>query len=260
VLIDDSLSVLGDECYKLAIRALENDHDCQEAAVYIGALCHCIGDACAYWHLIALTPGHESKIKLNIHDLTCKKISDRLGNSEFFLTYEAEQAFAFYQEKVSASVAIYFAGFDTRYGYSDWPEDYPAYYEDADWLAIFVPSSGNPQLWGEINKDIKYWNNEDWSALSVNGSKYFETLEHNLNTAVFYCAAAMNDLKDKYVNCNCEKKDDRNKDNNLITKWAKYTMLFALIALPSLITTISAMTYIVISQKVDSIILEKISI
>jgi hypothetical protein len=79
-------------------------------------------------------------------------------------------------------------------------------------------------------------------------------------TYYYFTAVALNYIVQEYENCDCPDKEDNSEEyNNQITKkWANYTYIFAIIAIPSLITTILAVSWIVLAKKIEIPVYEEL--
>jgi len=105
-------------------------------------------------------------------------------------------------------LATIFAGSDTYYGSG---------FKDSNWLFQNAPLPGsNPGdhgFWEDVDGYWTGYSQEDtWthSDRPTNGpvtgpAAYFNTLEHNLNTAIYYCTQAINYVLEKggYSDCEC---------------------------------------------------------
>ena len=94
------------------------------------------------------------------------------------------------------------AGKDTRFG--------SQLYENADFLAAHQPSSTNRTFWAVVDGYWTGYSQEDsWDQSNrpqgTSEKKYFDTLDHNLNQAVYYCATALNFIINHagYIGCDC---------------------------------------------------------
>jgi len=98
-----------------------------------------------------------------------------------------------------------FAGIDTHYGGSG--------FREADFLLQNAPNKTNHRFWADVDGYWTGFSQEDtWthSDRPTNGpvtgpAAYFNTLEHNLNTAIYYCAKALNYVitYGGYTDCVC---------------------------------------------------------
>jgi hypothetical protein len=76
-------------------------------------------------------------------------------------------------------------------------------------LDLHAPISGDPKFWiHALPSGNDNWDYNDRPTSPGNAKDYFDTLEHNLNTAVYYSAAAINLLIGYYIGKNCARTDD----------------------------------------------------
>lgn len=96
------------------------------------------------------------------------------------------------------------AGKNTRFG--------SELYEDAHFLAVHQPTQVDHKFWTYIPGGwTDYPDQDTWTHSerpTVQGAtykRYFDTLEHNLNQAVYYCATALNWVINfaGYTSCDC---------------------------------------------------------
>ena len=216
--------------------------DCEGAAYYMGAMCHYIADAAFYPHLLPNEADfHSDNIlyKNRMQSLTQKKIS-QWGITPFFDIGEAMGRFSGLKKEGGYSAA-YLAGLDTYYGNSYGISFVATQYEDAGWL------TGNFDLWPSSDYEvIKYWTASDRPA-SGSAKDYFDTVEHHLNTAVYYTAAAMNQAIDYYIGCAvCQTPPDPAN----IYSWATHNYLFIFLAIMGAMATLFTVGTTIIVKKI----------
>ena len=120
---------------------------------------------------------------------------------------------------LDGQVAAYRAALDTKYGnlYATTRPEYAwvtTQYESAMWLEEQLT---NLDVWPR-QEGYSYY--ESWSQVertainSENGiaKSYFDTVEHHLNTAIYYSAAVINKLLVNYETCDCD--DDPGDDGD----------------------------------------------
>jgi hypothetical protein len=217
--IDDSAAQAANAFY-LNIKKAFQKRDCQTAAVYIGALMHIITDASFYGHLIKGIPsGSYRSIWAHMDHVTFRTWMDVNGDrsNEFFNIAEALGA-------VSASIwrspylATIRVGSDTYYGnYYGSPS-----IRDADWLYSKQPSVANRKYWNNIQGPWqKFEDQHTWThSMRPNDPNnpdprdYFNTLEHNLNKAIYFCATTLNYVLSfgGYSDCECSGENPPSKE------------------------------------------------
>lgn len=162
---------------------------------------HYISDATFYTHLFDNLKPHQSYLN-NVLKLTRNIYSSEKRQNEFFNIIESYDSFRSTIKKKPYD-STYLAGLDTRYGNYYLQSFTSTLYENAEWFDFYAPTGSDDQ----------FWNLSSYSPAnrptSGNAKKYFDTVEHNLNTAVYYCAAAINFLKDNYKGKDCEKGGDQ---------------------------------------------------
>lgn len=197
-----SLCIEADRMGKAVIEAFRKN-DCQKAAFFLGCMAHYIADATFYSHLIDNLNHHVSflskvlKITKNTYSTSYLK-----RQNEFFNIIESYDSFHSNVKKKPYDSA-YLAGLDTRYGNSYLRSFTSTLYENAEWLDLYAPSGSNPQFW-----TLSSYTPAN-RPTSGNAKKYFDTVEHNLDTAVYYCAAAINFIKDNYKGKDCNSNGDQ---------------------------------------------------
>jgi len=179
------------------------ERDCQKAAFFLGCMSHYIADATFYTHLINNENSHTSYLN-KVQSITKTRYSyaDIKRQLEFFNIIESYDSFHSNIKKKPYDSA-YLAGLDTRYGNYYLQSFTSTQYENAEWLDFYAPSGSDP----------KFWNLPGFNPInrptSGNAKKYFDTVEHNLNTAIYYTAAAINFLIDNYNGKNCQGDGDQ---------------------------------------------------
>jgi len=214
------------------------EKDCQKAAFFLGAMCHFIADAAFYPHLISTTIPYTSyahKVNLVTSNQYSSSTSKRL--SEFFNIQQAFDGFT------AATVcdptwAVYYTGLDVMYG-----NEYKmcwftiTQYRNATWLDANAPQSDStvPSQVGfwDLNSVVAGWDADDRPTTPGDRQDYFDTVEHNLNVAVYFCAAAINRLLGDYVNCECD--GPKKTVQQSLRKWSSnYMFLFSWLSLGTL--------------------------
>jgi hypothetical protein len=114
---------------------------------------------------------------------------------------------------MSPYLATVLAGSDTYYGSTS------AGSREADFLLQNNPSKADHKFWDQVDPST-YWDpirpdysqEHDWTHADrptnqpvIGPAAYFNTLEHNLNTAIYYCAHTINYILNKvaYNGCEC---------------------------------------------------------
>ena len=185
--------------------------DCERAALLIGGIMHYIADATFFYHVLEKEEDMVSwrTYATNVNHVTYRiwgGLGDRNDNppfNEFFSVAEA-------RNKITAGTsfdphyATLIAAKDTRFG------DANGEFKDAKWLYDHVPTTNDPGFWEDVTG---YWVEgayaRTWSYSSRptggDAKEYFDTIEHNLNTAVYYAATALNYILDfgGYDDCEC---------------------------------------------------------
>jgi hypothetical protein len=207
-LIDGILLLYGKISYAFKLK------DCQAAAVFIGALMHLITDATMYNHLLPNIPHMKSLESLVAH-LTFRKWErdgtreiDPPGITEFFSVKQAKNRITEFTNKDPQLQAM-IAGRDTAFGY-----DYGYYPETGVFNALemsqVVTTRPNRGYWdmvdGPIGAYLTPLNTWRWTDRPTGNSdlaKYFNTIEHSLNTAIYHSAQALNYILDNagFVGC-----------------------------------------------------------
>ena len=143
--------------------------------------------------------------------------------------------------------AAFLVGLDTFYGNSYGSSFVTMQYKDTSWLYYHSPTTAY-DLWASSDKHvIKYWTGSD-RPTSGDARSYFDTVEHNLNTAVFYTAAAMNKLIDSYIGCQlCEKLPP---EPGSIYSWATANYLFVFLAIMGAMATLFTVSTTIIVKKI----------
>jgi hypothetical protein len=190
------------------------EKDCQLAALYMGLLMHIVADATYYGHV---TPGASlhNTFYAHMNYVTYKTWTDVNGDrsNEFFNINEAvgKVTLANLKSYITPYLAVVMAGSDTFFGGSG--------FKSADWLLQNKPSNANHMFWDQVDPSVvwhptkpDYSQEVSWTHANrpTNGpvtgpAAYFNTLEHNLNTAIYYCATTLNYILDNvdYTDCGC---------------------------------------------------------
>ncbi len=159
-----------------------NGRDHKAIAYYFGAMVHLISDATYYPHLDNYVS--DQGLLNRMHFLTKSVVRTGL---DFFSINEARLYFDA-SDINEPREAVYRAGLDTRWGNSYLMSFTASTYEDGTWLY-----NHKDEFWPSNTQLV-----ESWTALNRpmfgDVDRYFDTLEHNLNTAIYYSAAAMNYL------------------------------------------------------------------
>ncbi|MFX0074541.1 MAG: hypothetical protein ACFE96_03810 [Candidatus Hermodarchaeota archaeon] len=175
---------------------------CRRAAFYLGVMAHFIGDAVFYPHLIDSSPSWRNIIWNRVFWLTSKKINDWYYNdgsitteAPFFTNDDARYEFLVHKPQYidaweAGGLAAHYAGYDTHFGYAK-----------TDSKAGFRIQTHKSAEWMEdnvfndfaIDFDIsKPERRENWlNHYTGSDRDWLVNLKHNLNVAVYYCAAAM---------------------------------------------------------------------
>jgi len=179
--------------------------DCQKAAVFLGAMMHVIADATFYVHLLD-DVGIDHTYKRRVGYLTYKTWpeGDRkgTGSPEFFRLTEARNEITLFTGLISANIyaSTLFAGLDTHTGALG------SYFTPAE-MHAHRPGGGE-SYWDKVNgpinsnRDVMTWTYEDRPEHGY-AKKYFATIEHNLNVAVYTSAEALGVVMKDYKSCEC---------------------------------------------------------
>ncbi|MFW9990103.1 MAG: hypothetical protein ACFFC3_15775 [Candidatus Odinarchaeota archaeon] len=201
---DDSACQVANRVYDRVKQAFQLN-DCQMAALFIGALMHIVADATYYAHV--LENARSWAFEEHVMYVTFKTWTDVGGDrsNEFFNLDEvrgkltAADMFNPYQ-------ATLLAGESTRFG-SALP-----HIMDAEFLRDSAPSNVNHKFWADIqgywsaySQEISWTHSIRPNVPYTSIRKYFDTIEHNLNQAVYYCATVLNYILEfaGYKNCDC---------------------------------------------------------
>ncbi|MFX1312265.1 MAG: hypothetical protein ACFFHD_06600 [Promethearchaeota archaeon] len=179
-----------------------NLHDGQYAAYFLGAMCHAIADATFYTHLIDGTQGWQT-YATNVQYFTSTPISQRITGQGFFSTNEAQNTVSIVI-KIKPDKATEEAGRVVMF--AKWGDYYDPYGMD-----YYYPKPGSTiNQWEKasnlIGKPIGNWIMSDWVQIEsdVVCYNYFKTIENHLNVAIFYCAAAINELQQYWKGYDCQ--------------------------------------------------------
>lgn len=196
-------------CFSLAVQALI-EHDCRKAAFYLGAMCHWIGDAASYCHLIVpaevggapVLQGHKNSFENRMAKLTWRIERDRGLSLEydFFRISEAQNTFVL-NSMEHAWYSAYKVGLTTN-SYKEYLwNTYEAYREGT--LEVLLPPSpptGHPD-------ELIEWTKTEWNTFSTLRTTYLASVEHCLNSAILHCAQAMDFAISYYEDCDCNGQD-----------------------------------------------------
>ncbi len=207
----DRLARKADLVYNGIKQAFEAK-DCERAALLIGGIMHYIADATFFYHLLEKEEDMTSWVTYaaNVYHVTYRTwggLGDRNAKPEpfveFFSVAEA-------RNKITAGTsfdphyATLIAAKDTRFG------DANGEFKDANWLYDHAPTANDPGFWEDVTGNwIKASYARMWSyssrPTSGDAKEYFDTIEHNLNTAIYYAATALNYILDfgGYDDCEC---------------------------------------------------------
>lgn len=108
--------------------------------------------------------------------------------------------------KCDPTWATYYTGLDVKYGnkYKMCWFDPITQYQNATWLDKNAPKSDTEFAFWDLNRVVAGWDSSDRPTTEGDRKAYFDTVEHNLNAAVYFCAAAINRLLVDYVGCGCD--------------------------------------------------------
>lgn len=187
------------------IQSAFKQKDCQKAAAFIGALMHAIADATFYPHILQTT-ATDNEFKTHVDYVTYKTwaLGDRILDNptkEFFSLKIAKDKL-----KANTFISPYFAAFQA--GYFTYSPSIP--YKNANWMEQEKPTVANRNHWNSVdgpwtnhNQQLAWFYNMRPSLGDANA--YFNTLEYNLNMAVYYCAAALNFILETvpFEGCGC---------------------------------------------------------
>ena len=121
---------------------------------------------------------------------------------DFFNIIEAYDAFNS-GVKEKPGQATYLTGLDTKYGNAYQMSFSTRIFFDAFWLDEKAPMGGDPKFFlSTDNSLLDYWTSANRPS-SGEAKLYFDNIEHNLNTAVYYTAAAINFLLKDYIGSDC---------------------------------------------------------
>lgn len=182
-------------------------NDCQRAAYYLGALCHLISDATYYPHIYVIPEydAYKDRQMLDCINFLSDTPYTHRSSIDFFTDSEVLGVFPINFKEMPRQAVIQ-AGIATRWGSSYYlgaEALHYSFYPDKKFWPI-DPSSG-------ILKNPDYKQIQGWTSLTraqinldLEAKRYFDSLEHDLNVAIFHSAAAMNNLiHDYYHNCGC---------------------------------------------------------
>ncbi len=167
---------------------------------------------------------------------SCSDISSQEYDPPFF---DHEPAWSeFYVKKPkfdSAYLATWCAAFDTFFGFSLELHDpmlnhnvgfQSETHQDAGWLEQYTMPDEFDTSAPERRKS--FW--DFFSGVGPDAWKkdYLEAIYHHLNVAVYYCAAAMNSLKDHYTFCNKNEDAEKTLAQSIELLAAEYSLSFVL--------------------------------
>ncbi len=227
-----------------------NEYDCQKAAYYLGAMVHIISDATFYPHLEGGSAGYK-EFQTRMYYLTHDIYPLRTPQS-FFTTTQASNFFDA-TDKEAPATALQNAVLDTYYG-----NEYQMSFTTDTYLRSFILLWNADEYWPPKDqyKTIESWTSANRLTMQGEEKDYFETLEHNLNAAIYYSAAAMNFVIDEYKkSCECrgtqeedpqtERNPDRdaNANSNELTQKKKLqlelTQFMGLFGIPAALVAVA---------------------
>jgi len=179
----------------------------------MGALVHLITDATMYNHLLPGVPRMQS-LEYLVNRLTFRKWGrdgtreiEPPGITEFFSVKEAKNRITQFTTKDPQLQAM-IAGRDTRFGYDN------GYYSTGVFNALEMSQVDTTlpvrEYWDDVKGPIgvsltslNTWRWTDRPRGNDDLEKYFNTIEHSLNTAIYYSAQALSYVLDKagFVGC-----------------------------------------------------------
>jgi len=77
-----------------------------------------------------------------------------------------------------------------------------------------------------------------------------KTIEHQLNVAIWYTAAALNEVMDYYEGCECKGDEEDDGGNEISGKYLQLNALFAMLTIGSFVTSIFAVSWFSLSSKI----------
>lgn len=220
---DAAAQVAQNDVYPRIKEALEERKDCQEAALFMGYLMHIVADTTYYGHVTVGASLHAT-FYAHMDHVTHRTwhVANGDRTNEFFNIAEATakvtSANLNSHTYVSPYLATRMAGIDTFFG----SMGAPPYYQTAIWMLGNAPYSTpvpNHRFWNNVKPGVNfdvpkpnYFLEDTWTHADrpitkpqIGEAAYFNTLEHNLNTAIYYCALALNWVLDNvdYTDCLC---------------------------------------------------------
>lgn len=184
-----------------------NLRDGQLAAYYLGAICHCIADATFYTHLIDGISDWR-KYADNVQFLTKERYWQHVElSSSFFEPGYADDYFTTYAVKRDPDTCVVMAGRETMFG-GYYLESRSWIYFQASEMSVYNPGRAN-DAWGwaknYLNKPINYWKRTEFNKIDVTPyNKYFDTVQFNINTAIYFCMSMMAKVVDYYQSVECD--------------------------------------------------------
>lgn len=256
----DNLHRFAERMLQKASVAFQEHKDLQEGFLFLGAMTHYIADATAPWHLIDDFDDQSTTIRNCIGKLTFKKYPDR-KSTDFFDDYDVDVWCQFNTiESRDPWYSVYYAQQDAQYGHDRWrgyEYTYTSY--GPDFLLQYNPSGDDRQFWNLLEgyTRIIFWELNGWDSLSGDAFHYFDTYLYLLNTAIYYCAAAVKDassLAPAYGESCQEKQQNDNTIDVLNTVSVPNPILnsvLLLVTIPGFIAVINAMIWLSVVNKVD---------
>ncbi|MFX1258747.1 MAG: hypothetical protein ACFFAN_12875 [Promethearchaeota archaeon] len=233
-----------------AALALQNG-DCNVAAFYLGCLSHMIADPAGYPHVIFVEGGYHQNFESRMAERTDCTLSTKAGKYDINQRYEVFRIKEdFNIGKKSGYYASEDVSYDTRFDSRDRKQ--VGIYR-AEWMdSNYIKMSG---IWPKTRSEWQEWINGSGDTLIC--YYYMNRIEKSLQYAVENIAATLNFYSDYYDDCSDDEEEEKEKElrQMLITKWVYYTLIFALIAIPSTVTALFAVSYVGLAQKTDSPIL-----
>ncbi|UCC20179.1 MAG: zinc dependent phospholipase C family protein [Promethearchaeota archaeon] len=191
------------------IEQMFREYDCKAAAFFLGCLAHYIADATYYHHLISgpnIATLHS--IRSSVQKITNIRYSswptDRGG--PFFQILDARTEFSSYKPKIRPDNAVFYAAYDTVNGKAESTftlDGGMAFKGQVHKDAYWMQARTFPEDAIITTRPMTNWRYDDWNSIYLEGENedFLKTVHHNLNIAVYYCAAAINHVVDKYTSC-----------------------------------------------------------
>ena len=203
--VSGSLKPLAQHLAKKLYNAF-NLRDGQLAAYYLGAICHCIGDATEYSHLIDGVYDWRKYAEC-VQFLTRERYWQHTTSSSFFEPGYADDYFTTHAVKREPDRCVVMAGRETMFG-GYYLETRSWIYFNASEMPIYNPERPN-DAWGwaknYLNKKINYWTRTDFNKINCHPyHQYFATVQFNINTAIYFCMSMMAKVVERYDGGECD--------------------------------------------------------